>query len=109
MENQLQDQPDFSSGVEEGTVSLDPESDSNRNGDTKATFESSQLSFAGFTFSSPKLAPLSSIYLAPSQTTHEVSSFAFEETISERQSSLQAQRIHELGKNRIGLRTNTCS
>ncbi|KAM7541827.1 hypothetical protein Aperf_G00000002813 [Anoplocephala perfoliata] len=96
VENQLQDQPEFSSGVGKGTVSLDPESDSNHNGDANATFGSSQLSFAGFTFSSPKLAPLSSVYLAPSQKIREVSSFVLEETLTEKESSLQDQRIHQL-------------
>lgn len=96
-ENQLQEQPDSSSGVGD-----DPNIGATRNGEAvNASFEGNQLSFAGFTFSSPKLAPLSGVYLAPSQTIHEVSSSVMEDTLSEKESSEQTQYIHELSKNII--------
>ncbi|VUZ46412.1 unnamed protein product [Hymenolepis diminuta] len=91
-ENQLQEQPNSSSGISD-----DPKIGATRNGEAvNASFEGNQLSFAGFTFSSPKLAPLSGVYLAPSQTIHEVSSSVMEDTLSEKESSEQTQYIHEL-------------
>ncbi|CDI96944.1 rho associated protein kinase 1 [Echinococcus multilocularis] len=89
--------------LEEATSVVVDEVEPGQNGDSGCdTFNGSQLSFAGFTFSSPKLAPLSGIYLAPPQSLlHEVSSYEEVQRIdkeakNERESSLQAQRIHEL-------------
>lgn len=90
--------------LEEATSLATDDVEAGQNGASDCdTFNGSQLSFAGFTFSSPKLAPLSGIYLAPPQSlAHEVSSYEEaqrmdEEAKNERESSLQAQRIHELG------------
>nr|CDS30316.1 rho-associated protein kinase 1 [Hymenolepis microstoma] len=91
-ENQLEEQQNSSSDVggDQNTLAT-------QNGETaSACFEGNQLSFAGFTFSSPKLAPLSGVYLAPSQTTSEIPSLPKEDTLSEKESSQQTQRIHEL-------------
>ena len=78
-----------------------------RAGEGADTFEGSQLSFAGFTFSSPKLAPLAGIYLAPPQSpSHEVVSSSYEappprttEEIDQTQRETHAllERIRELG------------
>uniref|UniRef100_A0A0R3TR71 non-specific serine/threonine protein kinase n=1 Tax=Rodentolepis nana TaxID=102285 RepID=A0A0R3TR71_RODNA len=96
-ENQLQEQQNFISdiGGDQTTVAT-------RNGEAaNACFEGNQLSFAGFTFSSPKLAPLSGVYLAPSQTTNETASLPKEDMLSEKESCQQTQRIHELGHRRV--------
>lgn len=112
-EGQLQEQPNSSSGIGEGEDGQGaPTAQQNGEASAAATggsgcFEGNQLSFAGFTFSSPKLAPLSGVYLAPSQTAtgataQDASASVKVEPLPEKESNHQATYIQDLGKS-IGL------
>uniref|UniRef100_A0A5K3EXC5 non-specific serine/threonine protein kinase n=2 Tax=Mesocestoides corti TaxID=53468 RepID=A0A5K3EXC5_MESCO len=93
---------------EEETESLEVESgigtDKNGgdNGSYDDKFEGSQLSFAGFTFSSPNLAPLSSIYSDPVQPQTEVCDASLVDGLEKREvgdgrcSTANSLRIREL-------------